>query len=44
VEPDHWQTLITEELLNMVQAGNTQEARRTLMDGLLAGATPVTAP
>jgi siroheme synthase-like protein len=44
VAPDHWQTQITEELLNLVQAGESQEARRILMDGLLAGATPVTAP
>ena len=44
VAPDHWQTQITEELLDLVQAGETQEARRMLMDGLLAGATPVTAP
>ena len=44
VEPDHWQTQITEALLDLVQAGETREARRVLMDGLLAGATPVTAP
>ena len=44
VAPDHWQTQITEGLLDLVQAGETQEARRMLMDGLLAGATPVTAP
>jgi len=44
VEPDHWQTQITEELLDLVQADETQKARRMLMDGLLAGATPTTAP
>ncbi len=43
VEPDHWQTQITEELLNLVQARETEEARQKLMDGLLARATPVTA-
>ena len=43
VAPDHWQTQITEELLDLVQAGDTGEARRVLMDGLLAEATPVTA-
>lgn len=43
VEPDYWQTLITEELLDLVQANETPKARRMLMDGLLAGATPVSA-
>ena len=44
VAPDHWQTQITEELLDLVQTGESELARRMLMDGLLAGATPVTAP
>ena len=43
VEPDHWQTQITEELLDLVQARETEEARQKLLDGLLARATPVTA-
>jgi siroheme synthase-like protein len=43
VKPDHWQTLITEELLDMVQAGKTEEARQKLMDGLMSGATPAAA-
>ena len=42
VDPDHWQSLITEELLDLVQTGQDDEARRRLMDGLLAGATPST--
>ena len=41
VVPDHWQTLITDELLDMVQAGKSDEAYKILMDGLLAEATPV---
>ena len=44
VAPDHWQTQITEELLDLVQTGETELARSMLMDGLLAGATPVSAP
>ena len=44
VAPDHWQTQITEELLDLVQAGETQEARRMLMDGLVAGSTSITTP
>ncbi|MDP6302626.1 MAG: hypothetical protein QF717_15155, partial [SAR202 cluster bacterium] len=43
VKPDHWQTQITEELLDMVQAGQTDEARKMLMDGLMEGASPVAA-
>ena len=41
VIPDHWQTQITEELLDMVQAEKTDDAYKILMDGLLAEATPV---
>lgn len=37
VTPDHWQTCITEELLDMAQAGRDDEARRTLMSDLLNG-------
>ena len=40
VVPDHWQTQITEELLDMVQAGESDEAYAILMNGLLAEATP----
>ena len=43
VKPDHWQTQITEELLDMVQAGQTDEARKMLMDGLMECASPVAA-
>jgi len=39
VEPDHWQTCITESLLDMVQAGDTERAKETLMAQLLQGAT-----
>ena len=37
IAPDHWQTCITEELLDMVQAGRDEEAKRTLMSSLLGG-------
>jgi hypothetical protein len=37
VDPDHWQTCITEELLDMVQSGKAEEARSTLMSNLLNG-------
>mgnify|MGYP002020853095 CR=1 FL=1 len=37
VTPDHWQTCITEELLDMIQAGRDDEAKRTLMSDLLNG-------
>ena len=40
VVPDHWQTQITEELLDMVQAGQSDQAYTVLMNGLLAEATP----
>ncbi len=39
VAPDHWQTCITEALLDMVQAGETERAKETLMAQLLEGAT-----
>ncbi len=39
VAPDHWQTCITESLLDMVQAGDTEGAKETLMAQLLEGAT-----
>ncbi len=39
VAPDHWQTCITESLLDMVQAGDTEGAKETLMAHLLEGAT-----
>ena len=35
VPPDQWQTAITEQLLDTVQAGRYGEARRMLMDGLI---------
>ena len=43
VPPDRWQAGITEELLDLVQAGRTDEARQTLMSGLLSGSAPVPA-
>ena len=36
-DPDLWQACITEDLLTMVQAGRTGEARKALMSGLLEG-------
>ena len=41
VPPDHWQTCITEELLDMVQAGKTEKAYNTLIEGLLSGSEPI---
>ena len=41
VAADHWQACITEELLDMVQAGRNEEARQTLMYDLLNGQTAV---
>jgi siroheme synthase-like protein len=41
VLPDHWQDCITEELLGLVQSGRKEEAKRTLIAGLLEGATSV---
>ena len=43
VEADHWQACITESLLNMVQAGDTELAKKTLMAQLLEGADMVAA-
>ena len=44
VQPDHWQSCITEELLDTVQAGDETAAYRMLIDGLLAGAEPIGVP
>ena len=44
VPPDHWQSCITEELLDMVQRGDEKSAYRMLIDGLLAGSAPIGAP
>jgi precorrin-2 dehydrogenase/sirohydrochlorin ferrochelatase len=41
VVPDHWQTQITDDLLDLVQSDKTDEAYKILMDGLLAEATPM---
>ena len=35
VHPDHWQACITEEMLDLVHAGRTDEARQALMSDLL---------
>ena len=43
VDPDHWQACITEELLDTVQAGRTEEAMQTLMSKLLDGKVAATA-
>ena len=43
VHPDHWQACINEELLVMVQAGRTEEARKTLMSNLLNGRSATSA-
>lgn len=37
VDTDHWQKCITEELLDMVQAGRYEEARKGLLSDLLEG-------
>ena len=42
VAPDHWQSCITEELLDTVQKGDEAAAYRMLEEGLLAGAEPIT--
>ena len=44
VPPDHWQTCITEDLLNTVQNGDEDTAYRMLIDGLLAEAEPIGTP
>ena len=41
VPPDHWQTCITEDLLDTVQSGRYQSAYDTLLEGLLAGSEPL---
>ena len=41
VVPDHWQTQITDSLLNLVQSNKRDEAYKILMDGLLSAATPI---
>lgn len=41
VPPDHWQACITEELLDMVQAGESDRAYSTLLEGLLTGSEPL---
>ena len=43
IPPDHWQTCITESLLDMVQAGHDELAKKTLMAQLLEGADVVAA-
>ena len=43
VEPDHWQTCITGELLAMVQEDRIKEAKRRLMSDLLEGDVAATA-
>ena len=43
VAPDHWQSCITEELLDIVQAGNETAAYELLISGLLGGAEPIEA-
>ncbi len=40
VPADHWQTCITEGLLDSVQAGQAGSAYDTLLEGLLAGSEP----
>ena len=42
VAPDHWQSCITEELLDTVQSGDETAAYQMLEKGLLAGAEPIT--
>ena len=41
VPPDHWQARITEELLDTVQAGESDRAYSTLLEGLLTGSEPL---
>ena len=41
VVPDHWQTQITDDLLDLVQSDKADEAYKILMDGLLSEATPM---
>ena len=41
VSPDHWQTCITEELLDTVQSGHLDRAYNVLLGGLLTGSEPI---
>ena len=41
VAPDHWQSCITEELLDLVQKGDEATAYQMLEEGLLAGSEPI---
>ena len=41
VSPDHWQTCITEELLDMAQSDREDEARERLLSDLLSAAEPM---
>ena len=36
---DHWQACLTDELIDLVQSGDIERARRVLMDSLLVGTT-----
>lgn len=36
---DHWQACLTDELIDLVQAGDVERARQVLMDSLLVGTT-----
>ncbi len=36
---DHWQACLTDELIDLVQAGDIERARNVLMDSLLVGTT-----
>lgn len=44
LDPDHWQTCITDELVDLVQAGKPEEASRVLMSCLMAGVEDSQAP
>jgi hypothetical protein len=44
VNPDRWQTCITEDLLDTVQSGNDEAAYASLIDGLMAGAKGIETP
>ena len=37
LNPDHWQACLTDELVDLVQTGKSEEAREMLMSDLLAG-------
>ena len=36
---DHWQACLTDELIDLVQAGQIEQAKQVLMDSLLVGTT-----